>query len=332
VLGGSWVASQVRIGRLISGAGLLFEVLARALAYSGVLSLVCMGFTLIHVVEGVPNLSQGAFMALGVYVTYTVGVIWGESPYLGLPVAAVLGALVGVLCFYAVIRPLSGRVDDVYMTLATLGLQIIIVSLVYVYAYWIREEYHLYPSGFLLSRHGLDCGGYPLVTMVSTVLCLSTAFCLHRAFSNRWGIALRATAESRGLAEVSGVDTNRLRASTWLVSCGLSCLAGSVYALLFPGTPYIGGTIMSTVMGACILGGLCSVFWTLIGGFLMGFSMTLLPGALLSAFGEYTVSYYHLLPLLTIVCVFLLEPRGLQGVYERVAFPGTQSSRSELEK
>jgi len=299
---------------------LIPDILVEATVYSSIISLVCMGFTLIHIIEDIPNLAQGTFMVFGMYVSFTVGELFRLSPYLGMPFAFVLGGTMAALFFTAVIRVLSrNNIGEVYMTLSTLAFQIFMVQTLYIYAFWIRETLWVWSYGFLFEANDFQFLGLQGVFPVSLVACILTVAGLRRLMGTKTGIAMRASAENQELAEVMGVDTSRIRSLTWFLSGGLASLAGAMFPMMFQGAPHIGSTIISTIMAASILGGLGHILGAVVGGFIIGFTRTILPGVIAPFFHDSAVAYTIVLIVLSIACVFLLEPRGIMGVYERVA-------------
>ena len=66
-----------------------------ALVYGCAVALLGMGFTLVHVSSDLPHLGLVKYSALGVYVGYTLAELLGLSPYLGLPLAFLVGARAG---------------------------------------------------------------------------------------------------------------------------------------------------------------------------------------------------------------------------------------------
>jgi branched-chain amino acid transport system permease protein len=226
----------------------------------------------------------------------------------------------GALFFMTVIRVLSrNNIGEVYMTLSTLAFQIFMVQTLYVYAFWIRETLWVWSYGFLFEADDFQFLGLQGVFPVSLVACILTVAGLRRLMRTKTGIAMRASAENQELAEVTGIDTSKMRSLTWFLSGGLASLAGAMFPMMFQGAPHIGSTIISTIMAASILGGLGHILGAVVGGFIIGFTRIILPGVIEPFFHDSAVAYTIVLIVLSNACVFLLEPRGIMGVYNRVA-------------
>lgn len=81
---------------------------------------------------GFPHLWLVDFMAIGAYASFVSAEILGRSPYLGAPMAFILGGVIGVVFYWAVIRRLHDRdMSPVYMTLGSRGLGCVIMSCLY---------------------------------------------------------------------------------------------------------------------------------------------------------------------------------------------------------
>ena len=84
---------------------------------------------------------------------------------------------------------------------------------------------------------------------------------------------MRSYADNRALAEVSGVETQRIVIVTWLLSGLLAGLAGLLYAAAI-GTfnPNFGLTLLLSLFAAAILGGIGNAYGALVGGLIIGLS------------------------------------------------------------
>src|SRR5450631_529854 len=97
---------------IVSTAAILYAVAAGLLLVFGVMKII--------------NFAHGALLTVGSYAAVVAGE-YGLNPWLALPVAAAVGALLGVVIEYFVVRPLYARPLDAI--LATWGLGIVIGQL-----------------------------------------------------------------------------------------------------------------------------------------------------------------------------------------------------------
>lgn len=106
--------------------------IAGLIVYAVVVAALSLCFTMITWSDGFPHLWLVDFMAIGTYASFVSTEILRRSPYLGAPMAFILGGVIGVAFYWAVIRRLHDRdMSPVYMTLGSLGLGCVIRSSLY---------------------------------------------------------------------------------------------------------------------------------------------------------------------------------------------------------
>jgi branched-chain amino acid transport system permease protein len=121
------------------------------------------------------------------------------------------------------------------------------------------------------------------------------------------GTAMRAMADNEALALVTGIPTERVVRTTWVVGGALTGAAGFLIALE-SGTmdPTFGWDLLLLIFSAVILGGIGSVYGAIVGGIVIGItsrlSLVWLPSelVLVGAFG-------------VLVVMLLVRPQGLLG-------------------
>jgi len=303
-----------------------------AIVYACEISILSIGFTLTYLTAKIPNFAHGTYAGVGIYVVYTLSKILNLSPYIGFPISFLLGGVVSVVIFLLVIGVLTKMGGGaIVLTISTLAIQIFLTAILSIYAYWLRAKYKTYALGFLLKDFDFRVGGFQGIFPVSVSICVVTVILLHYMLTRtKTGVAMRATAEDPELASVLGINTYRIQLYSWFLTGGLACLAGSMLPLWFMSSPATGAAIITSIMAGSLLGGLDSIYGAIIGGFGVGLSEILLTTWLMSIkiggkqllwIGEYR----PLVPMFFMIAILLLEPRGLQGVLERLQASETGS-------
>jgi branched-chain amino acid transport system permease protein len=123
---------------------------------------------------------------------------------------------------------------------------------------------------------------------------------------SRTGIAMRAMAESPGLAQACGVRVESVVRTTWILCGGLAALAGVFMGLTPQLHPEIGFNLLLALFAAAIFGGAGSLPGAVIGGLLVGiaenlFLLVVPPG------------YKPAMPFVLLLMVLLFRPDGLFG-------------------
>lgn len=294
-------------------------ILMQAFVYASLISVMSVGWTLTHLTAKVPNFAHGAYAAIGVYVTYTFGKTLGLNPYLGFPVALLLGGLVGLFLYIVVVNVLVKMGGGaIVLTISTIAIGIFLTAAVNIYATWIRIVTGVYAYSFMVKEMDFELYGYKGILYVSFGICLTTAILLHIFLTKtKTGIAMRATAEDPGLAGIIGINTDQIQKISWFMTGSLACLAGAMFPFWFLSTPRTGATLLSPCMAGSLLGGISSAYGGLLGGFVVGFSQVVLTSWLMTLWGGWVGAYRNMIPMVILIVVLLVEHRGLVGLLER---------------
>ena len=119
----------------------------------------------------------------------------------------------------------------------------------------------------------LSVGWFPLVTfLVSVVLLGVLQLVLSRT---RVGRALRATADDPRTAQLMGIDNRRIYALAMGIALATVALAGVFLGMRTTFGPAIGPARLIFAFEAVIIGGLGSLWGTLVGGVVLGVAQTI---------------------------------------------------------
>lgn len=290
-----------------------------ALIFASELTLLSIGFTLTYLTAKVPNFAHGTYAGIGIYVSFTFSKILGMSPYIGYPVAFIIGGVVSVIIYMLVINVLTKMGGGaIVLTISTLAIQIFLGALIQIYAYWLLMRYGSYTQIFMLKDWDFQIGDFPGIFIVSMGLTIVSVVLLHYMLTRtKIGVAMRATAEDPELASVLGININQIQIFSWFLTGGLACLAGAMIPLWFQATTTSGSAIITSIMAGSLLGGFDSVYGAVVGGFLVGLSEVMLTTWAQQIIGVWVGEYRPLVPMIFLVAVLLIEPNGLQGAYNK---------------
>ncbi len=226
------VARRVKIRKSMLAVGIVVAVAApfvlsdyqiALLDYVGLAAIVALGLVLLTGVAGMTSFAQAAYVGLGAYITGYLSTVHGLSPWLTLPIillAAFALAYVGSVITVG----LSGH----YLPLATLALGIV--------AYYLFGNLQVTggQSGMTgipaLGIGGLAIAGpKPFYAVIGITLLLSMLG-LRNLLDSRIGRAMRSLRYGVTMAESVGVDTRRMKMTSFIVACLLAALSGWLYA------------------------------------------------------------------------------------------------------
>lgn len=123
------------------------------------------------------------------------------------------------------------------------------------------------------------------------------------------GKAMRASADNLDLAKVTGINTNRVMMTTWIIAGAYAAIAGVFVGMMFHQIrPTMGFFLLLPLFAAVILGGLASIYGAVLGAYVVGLSMEL--GLLtlgLDPIHRPSIAFAVLL------IVLLVKPEGIVG-------------------
>jgi branched-chain amino acid transport system permease protein len=286
------------------------DPILQGLLLGGLYALFATGLSLIFGVMRIVNLAHGDLSILGAFLAVVVVEALGWNPFAALllvvPVLAALGyALQGL-----VLNRLLGR-GILPPILVTFGFSIIIQNALL--ETFSADSRRLDPGGVETASVALGSqlavGWFPLITLAVAVLILVGLQLMIGRLS--LGRAFRAVSDDQETAELMGIDHRRLYAVAMALSLGIVAVAGVFLGIRTTFTFASGPDRLLFAFEAVIIGGLGSLWGTLVGGVVLGIAQTV--GAKLSP--GWGILGGHLV----FLAVLLLRPQGLFAKARRVA-------------
>jgi len=280
------------------------NIIVYGLVSSGVYALLAVGFSLIFGVARIVNLSHTAFYMLAAYLIYSLASAVGLNLYLSIIIAIVAVIAVGILSYKFLIARV--RQHEATTLIMTIALAVIIQEA-------ILKGFGGQPRGVpkLISGavdiFGVTVLNQQLLTLgVVVLLLLATWFFLMRTKS---GVAIRATAQDRDVANLMGINVPRIEMLVMAMSVGLAAIAGALVAPLSVLTPGMWAHPLVMILAVVVLGGLGSIQGSLIGALILGFAENLV--VFLAPSGAYLKTSVALTIMLIVI---LIKPEGLFGI------------------
>jgi branched-chain amino acid transport system permease protein len=286
-----------------------------AIVYASLLTLLSIGLTLTYLTTRVPNFAHATFGAVGVYVAFTVIMIWKGNIYHHLYLPFIIGGTAALAQYLIVFKPLMRRGASVVgLMITTLAIEFILLAILNIYADYLL--YHKIKSKyFTFKLYDINIAGQSGILIVAPILAAATVILLHLTLTRtKFGVAMRAAIEDASLASVVGVNVNLVYAISWFISGALAGLSGALLPFHSLSYPEVGSVWIVSVFAASIIGGLMSVYGAVLGGFLIGFAEIIITNELAAEIGTWVVPYRRLIPLIAIAVTLLLAPNGLLGV------------------
>lgn len=269
-----------------------------------------VGLTLVYGTLKLVNFAHGDLLTFGAYTAFLANITLGLPILLAVLVAIVVTAALGVFTERVMWRPMRAKgAGLLQLLLMALGLAFVIRYAIQFVAGTAPRTLDVDVTssvGFL----GLRIGQTQLVVMLAGFAVLIGVGVMLRSTS--LGRQMRALSDNFDLAEVSGIDTDRVVMATWVFAAGLAGLAGVLYTSSIGNmTPNIGFSLLLTLFAAVILGGIGNAYGALAGGVLLGLAQEW-STLLVDARWKLAVGF------LVLILVLIVRPQGLFGRKERL--------------
>lgn len=296
----------------------LLQLFANGLVFGSIVLLGSIGLSLLFGVGNFANFAHGELLAVGAYLTYAVHVQLGLPLAVGVLVATVGTAILGIV----IDRGLLAKHRDsppIVMLILTMGVALLLRSLIrIVWSSDLRSLEQGLSVGHRLVDAVIPIGGYELVlrlvlttdAMIIIAVGAAIALGIHLILTRtRIGIAMRATSDNDTLAEVTGINRNRVLTVTWILSAGLAAIGG-IFLAINNGVilPRMGFNVLLVIFAAVVLGGIGSPYGAMIGAYTIGIAQevsVVLPVV--------TPDYRFAVSFLIMIVVLLFRPSGIAG-------------------
>ena len=277
------------------------DVIVQGILLGGLYALFATGLSLVFGIMRLVNLAHGDLIVLAAFVILTIIGATGLNPFLAALIAAPVMFALGWALQHLVLNRVLGK-DILPPLLVTFGLS---VSLQNGMLEAFSADSQRIGAGGLESASidlgPVTVGSLPLLTFASAV---AVIFVLNRLFyATALGRAFRATSDDPVMASLMGLNPK----SVFAIATGLAMVIVTIAALYLGMRsnfdPSIGPARLLYAFQAVIIGGLGSLWGTLIGGAIIGVAQTV--GAQINP--EWQILTGHL----AFLAVLIIRPRGL---------------------
>lgn len=283
------------------------QLIISGLSTGSIYALAAIGFTLLWQASQTINFAQGEFVMVPAFF-----IIIG-SQVLGLPFPIAIGFglalavfILGFVFKRLIIQPMLPH-GHLPIVMATIALAILMREMV---KEFYSAEAQTFPA--LFSEETLDVFGAVISYQdIGNLLVSAVAIIALQLFLNgsRTGRSMQATAQNPAVAEILGVNVQRMVLYTFMINATLATLASVLISPIYLAKFSNGEPIGLVAFLAAIVGGFNQVRGALVGGLLIGV-IDNLSAAYLSS--EYRIAG----PMILLIVIILLRPQGLLGTSE----------------
>jgi branched-chain amino acid transport system permease protein len=275
------------------------QVVISGLLAGSLYAMVALGLGLVFGVMRVLNVAHGPLLMLGAYTTFGLFQWFGLDPYLSLLVSMPALFVVGVVLQGLLVRQVVDA-PELSSLLLTFGVSIAIVNLAQLaFTSDLRSVEYLTGSfilgPFAFSKSRVIACAFALVITAGAFVFLN---------QTRLGKAIRAVSQSREVAQVCGINVQRIHLITFGIASALAAAGGTLVAVMVAIQPEMGQVYTFKSFLVIVLGGAGNYPGALLGGLLLGLIEQLASLFITTQVNE-AVAYVLL------VLVLLVRPTGL---------------------
>ncbi len=249
------------------------DAVIQGILLGGLYALFACGLSLMFGVMRIINLAHGDLALLATFMVLVVSQHVGLSPFAALLIVLPGAAVVGYALQYAMFNP-SLRGGELSPLLATFGLSVVIGNM-------LLEVFS--PDTHSLSAGALTTASWHITSQISISALSAVIFGvavlvlggLQLLLSyTQLGRAMRATADDARTAELVGINAKRVYAIATAIALATAALAGTFFGMRSSFDPTLGPSQLIFAFEAVVIGGLGSLWGTLVGGILLGVAQT----------------------------------------------------------
>jgi len=231
-------------------------------------AMLSLGLAVIFGLLGVVNFAHGAFYMLGAFAAYIGLDRLGINYWWALILSPLVVGALGIVAEQLLLRHLY-KLDPLYGLLLTFGLALIAEG---VMRYYFGSSGQSYPVPDQL-RGVFNLGFMILpiyrawVIVASLVVCFTTWFVIERT---SLGSTLRAATENPRLVQAFGINVPLIVMLTYGAGVGLAAFAGVLSAPVIQVSPLMGSSLVTVVFAVVVIGGMGSIFGSIVSGLALG--------------------------------------------------------------
>lgn len=278
------------------------------LVLGSIYALGAIGITMTFGILRFANFAHGETMTLGVYFTWSLVQFTDIHPLLLLPVSMVLTVGCVLLIDRGFYKPLRNS-PTIILVIASFGLMLMVRSVVQFF--WgvqlktvlpgIQMPIVWFDYLRLSPKHIYIIGG-ALILMYAVHYLLTYT---------KIGKAMRAMSDSPELARLTGIDTEKVVRTTWIVGATLACAAGVFLAVDTQVDTMMGFNLLLPMFAAAILGGVGKPYGAMAGGLIIGIAEEISTYPWLGDLWQFNPGYKQAIAFFIMIIMLLWRPTGL---------------------
>lgn len=283
------------------GLEVVLSGLLSGLLLGGILALIALGLSISLGVMRLVNLAHGELLVCGAYLSGFLLRGLGLDPILGLLLVGAVMAVLAMPLQRLLIAPLTGQGMEAPM-MTMFGVSIILQNALLLA---FSADTRTLEAPYAAQPLHIGAVTVPQIYAIGFVVSVIVVFMVHLLITRTaFGRDLRASSADPAAAAAMGVDVRRVHALTFGLGAACAAMGGVLIGTAFSFTPGTGATYLLISFAVVVLGGVGSIFGTLVAGLAMG----LLQGLGAVVFGD---GWRDFVGLVLFLLVLAMRPQGM---------------------
>jgi branched-chain amino acid transport system permease protein len=279
------------------------QMLINAILLGGLYALMGIGFSLQWGISGIINLSYGAMVILGSYISLEFFSLFHLDPFVSMIISGAILFVIGAVIYRTFLQPLI-KGGIVFTLILTFALRLVIENIIL--KVW-SADYRTIRVSYAGSNFQFGDAYIPLIKFLAFFVAAILIYLTYLFMMNtKTGKGIQAVALDKEGAQTVGIDVEKMYLINFALGTALAGLTGSLWASIYSFSPHLLGSIVGKVFIIAILGGLGNIWGAAAGGLLLGIAET--AGAVF--FGS---EWQEALGMVIMVSVLVWRPYGLMG-------------------
>jgi branched-chain amino acid transport system permease protein len=248
---------------------LLGNAIISGLLLGGFYAAMSVGISISFGMLDVVNIAHPAFIILGSYIAYIVNDQFGFDPIVVSVVVSPLFFLLGMVLYRIYYLCFERRGQESLRGLAFFFGILFITEVALVLIFGV--DYRMVNTRYGDVTWRLGAIDFPMRLVVPFLVSMVMVIGVQLFFTHTFfGRAVLAVAQDQLALRLMGVNPVRVKELAFAISIATASVAGAFLIVIQPVQPAIGREFIGLVFAVCVLGGMGSIWGTLLGAFVLG--------------------------------------------------------------
>ena len=282
-----------------------FSYCLAGMSIGGIYALIAIGYTMVYGILRLINFAHGDIFMMAAYFMIIAMVNHQIPWYISMVIMIVSTILLGVVIEKLAYKPLRNA-PRMSIMISAIGVSYLLQNLA---TYLFSALPKQYPAIPLLNKTiYLGNVSTSVVTFITPIVTIASVIVLVLLIKyTKIGMAMRAVSKDFEAAQLMGIKINNVISFTFVIGCFLAAIGSTLYftprSSVFP----LAGSLPGLkCFIAAVFGGIGSIPGAVVGGFLIGFSETIIKAAGYSEFSD-------VFTFILLIAVLMFKPTGLFG-------------------